>query len=596
MTSPFNLVPIKKMIFRPVVFLAAALILSPFSAAHAATASLMLTPASGSYQVGDSFSVNTIVSCSGAAINAAEGLLRFNPNELTVVSVSKSGSIFTLWTADPSFSNTAGTINFGGGLQSGFNGASGKILTIKFMAKSAASARVDFGSGSVLAADGMGTDILSSKEGGIYTITPKTTPVTPKEEIPPVSSSVEKPLANPQIGLPKMLIVKSNTHPSPDEWYANNSPEFFWDVPTSVNSIRMSIDQQPDSAPSKIYAADITSKKIDNLSDGVWYFHIQAGNDAGWGPISHRKVMIDTKAPEPFEVTVDNGGDPTDPAPQLRFKTTDTTSGIAYYELKIGSGDKLIITPNQLKDDTYKTAAQTPGLTTVIVKAFDFAKNTAVATMDATIQPLTAPKIDPLPKSMREGDLLTVRGSSEYPQAKIELFVKKDGEEVSMQEVDTDGRGNWDSVYQKSLNRGAYKIWAEVIDSRAARSLPSQEVTLAVLPPVFVRIGTIVIDYFGVFMLLIGLVLIFAIIVCVALILIAATRRRLRSKTENLAKQIFAAFDSLRQKLRDQIEYLDGKSGLSKSEKVIYDNLKKALDDSEKIISKEIKDVEKDLK
>ena len=43
------------------------------------------------------------------------------------------------------------------------------------------------------------------------------------------------------------------------------------------------------------------------------------------------------------------------------------------------------------------------------------------------------------------------------------------------------------------------------------------------------------------------------------------------------------------------IEYLDGKPGITKDERQVRDKLKEALDISEEFISKEIKDVEKEL-
>ncbi|MCH8148631.1 MAG: sulfatase-like hydrolase/transferase [Planctomycetes bacterium] len=40
----------------------------------------------------------------------------YDPNKIEVVSISKAGAIFSLWTQDPSFSNAVGSVTFGGGL------------------------------------------------------------------------------------------------------------------------------------------------------------------------------------------------------------------------------------------------------------------------------------------------------------------------------------------------------------------------------------------------------------------------------------------------------------------------------------------------
>jgi len=55
------------------------------------------------------------------------------------------------------------------------------------------------------------------------------------------------------------------------------------------------------------------------------------------------------------------------------------------------------------------------------------------------------------------------------------------------------------------------------------------------------------------------------------------------------------AFKALREEVQEQIEYLDGKPGLTPSEEKVRDKLKEAIEISEKFIEKEIKDIEKEL-
>ena len=78
--------------------------------AVAEAATLRLSPATGGYTAGSTFTVQVVINTEGAGVNAAEGTLSFNPSELSVVSVSRGASIFNLWTQEPSFSNGAGTI------------------------------------------------------------------------------------------------------------------------------------------------------------------------------------------------------------------------------------------------------------------------------------------------------------------------------------------------------------------------------------------------------------------------------------------------------------------------------------------------------
>ena len=85
---------------------------------RAQEASFYLSPASGNYRVGETFSVTLFINTQGVSINASQAKIIFPPEKLKVTNISKSGSIFTLWVQEPIFSNEKGEISFGGGLPS----------------------------------------------------------------------------------------------------------------------------------------------------------------------------------------------------------------------------------------------------------------------------------------------------------------------------------------------------------------------------------------------------------------------------------------------------------------------------------------------
>ena len=102
----------------------AILILGSFAYAEVTlAATLSVSPGTGVYQSGTTFTAKVVVNTQGDPINAADGSLKFNPQELSVVSVNRSSSIFNLWVTEPAFSNSAGTISFSGGLPSGYTGS-----------------------------------------------------------------------------------------------------------------------------------------------------------------------------------------------------------------------------------------------------------------------------------------------------------------------------------------------------------------------------------------------------------------------------------------------------------------------------------------
>src|SRR3989338_8837245 len=119
-------------------------------------------------------------------MNAASGVISFSSDKLEVASLSKTGSIFSLWVQEPSFSNSAGTVNFEGiALNPGFTGASGKLISINFKVKSVGDAPLTFSSGSVLANDGKGTNILANLGSGLFSVSaPTVGPQAPESTTP----------------------------------------------------------------------------------------------------------------------------------------------------------------------------------------------------------------------------------------------------------------------------------------------------------------------------------------------------------------------------------------------------------------------------
>ena len=161
------------------LFLLAFLFLIVPAMTYAAT--LNVSPKSGTYHVGETFSV-AVSTSSPAAMNAASGTLNFSTNTMQLLSVSKAASIFSFWVQEPSFSNQAGTASFEGVvLPPGFTGNLGKLITYTFKVKKVGTGTVKLTNGTVLADDGNGTELFTGANSGTYTFTPAVvaTPVAP---------------------------------------------------------------------------------------------------------------------------------------------------------------------------------------------------------------------------------------------------------------------------------------------------------------------------------------------------------------------------------------------------------------------------------
>lgn len=149
---------------------------------HVLAADLSLSPASGNYNVGESFSVRLRVSSPGSSINAVSTSINFSNDTIALSSISKSGSIITLWPVEPSFVNQAGSASIDGVAISGFTGSSGTVVTLNFRAVKEGPAYVRLSGASVLANDGNGTNVLQGSSGASFLVVKKEiTPTEPKE-------------------------------------------------------------------------------------------------------------------------------------------------------------------------------------------------------------------------------------------------------------------------------------------------------------------------------------------------------------------------------------------------------------------------------
>lgn len=335
--------------------------------------SLYLSPSSGKVSVGETFSLVLRVNTGGVAVNAAEGSIIFNQRELSVTSISRSGSIFSIWAAEPRFSNAEGTIEFAGGIPNpGYSGANGLLLTINFRAKAATTIKgfteIVLVSGSVLANDGEGTNILASLGKATYYINPS------GGSVPPVDAS-------PAISQPTLIAISSTTHPDQGKWYSNINPEFKWELPDGIDAVSYLITDNPTSNPGAIPDGLVAGVKFNNIENGVNYFHLRFRENGAWGPISHFKFQVDSKPPQEFNVLIvdDNSNEP-----KLTFESRDDLSGIDHYEIKIDTNDWLMI-DKSVAGKPYGLIIKGYGKHQVMIKAVDGAGNSTTASAMVTI-------------------------------------------------------------------------------------------------------------------------------------------------------------------------------------------------------------------
>ena len=308
------------------------------SSAHAAT--LYFSPSTKTVSVGQTFIVTIVVSSADQSMNAASVDVVFPSDKLHVLSLSKTNSIMDLWVQNPTFSDAPGggdVLAQGIVLTPGFTGANGEVLNIVFQAIAQGTASVSFSSGSVLANDGNGTNILSSMARATYTIVP----AIPAASAPVIVAPVQRPSAPTPAPAITTITVGSIPMTEDDLWYSLNSIQYQWNIPAGADGVWYTLATSSNvTPPATASATQQTNNAYDlsSLNDGIWYFLLATENNGVWSPAVVKTLRLDRTPPEPFTITrTDN--DPANTQPTFIWSTTDDLSGLSHYETKIGDGD-----------------------------------------------------------------------------------------------------------------------------------------------------------------------------------------------------------------------------------------------------------------
>lgn len=279
------------------------------------------------------------------------------------MSISKNQSIISLWVQEPSFSNTAGTVNFEGiVLNPGFIGTNAKVATINFRVKQPGIAPLSFASGEILANDGQGTDILSKLGTAQFSLIEETS----------TEDSSEVLQSSDTLNTGIVPIIESLTHPV-DAWSSQTSGIFKFILPADAVSMRLLLDDKERSTPTVVYEPPVDSREIPDLKEGISYLHLQYKNENGWSPILHYKILIDTHFPESFSIVEVGQG-------VFKFDAKDPLSGIAYFKIQIDDGEEIQFIDT--KDHIYTAPFGHAGEHSLKVKAFDKAGNYTFAHVD----------------------------------------------------------------------------------------------------------------------------------------------------------------------------------------------------------------------
>ena len=564
----------------------AVVLLGFFTTSFAEAATLSITPGTGVYSANNTFTVRVQVNTSGQPINAADGTISYNPRELSVISVNRTSSIFNLWVEEPSFSNATGRVSFSGGLPSGYTGTNGNIMSITFRAVGSGSSRVNFASGSVLANDGRGSNVLTDMNGAAFTIQSAISAPEPEviEYIAPANT-------------PSRPVITSSTHGDTTKWHNSNRAELTWVLPSDVTGVRTLLNDNPTSVPTQVYENPISSITLSDLDEGISYFHLQFRNAEGWGRVNNYRLAVDTGPPENMIISLPVEADLSSPNQVLQVLTEDEMSSVNKYSIVLNGNEPFDYT-DESGSSTIKLTGLEPGPQSVIIEAFDEAGNKVVGTFTFTIKAFEKPIFTDYPTEINDQVIPVIKGTTR-PNSIVTVRLSRPGAETVNYEVSSDDKGVFNFIPEGTLSVGVYELTAVAVDEYGARSTMSEVVRIAVQQPGFIKVGTYIINILSVLIPLIILLVFLVIGIWYLIIFSRRFRKTVRVESQEALEILNKEFGLLQLELKDQQEQMESSRKTNKLTKAESDTIavmQDALKNSKLKVQKEISDIQKLVK
>lgn len=447
----------KRWIFVIAVILGQLLTNLPVPAVHAANASYYFSPSTVNINVGQSATVSLYIS-TDSAINSGSGIIVLPTTYASATATSKSGSIFTLWTTEPSISGSS--INFGGGLANpGYTGSSGRVISFTVKGKAEGTGLITLNSGQILANNGLGTNLFSGSSNATINVTRT------------VSGAA----------------IASETHPDQSKWYSAPDAKLSWSNPSGVSSYSYTLSKPGSDTVSRDNVSG-NNTEFKALTDGVWTFKLTTKYSDGKSAQTTFTIQIDTVAPTKPTVAV-SVKDPKDQYPKFEISSTDETSGVDYYEITLDNSQ-----PIRAIENPYTLPKQLPGNHSYKIVAIDRAGNKSeVASGSYFIEGVPGPTITSSPAYVAMLQPITLKGTALYGSI-VQIYIDdkqvfeflvsenlSDQQERKPGGYKADEEVEWQITIELSLRSGAKTIYATQTTSEGNDSFKSNSVTVRIL-------------------------------------------------------------------------------------------------------------------
>lgn len=344
-----------------------------------ASSTLSLSPASGTYTVDETIPVRVLVQ-SPDKLAAVEATLEFDPKLVSIDIISTSQDVS--WVVTPTVDG--GVLRYSGMVKKDAPLAL-ELMSLEVHALRPGKPELRFTSGaSTVAADGSGGNTLGHITQASFDVAPKQGFASERTDAATSSGEV--------LGASDAATLTIGSKEITDEsaWYALNDATMFWTLPHGVQNVLVGLSSKSEDVGYKSVSSGTTTRKITDLDEGEWYFHITP--DGGTVKDSaHFRIAIDRTAPIMGTTTEVERADKHDPNIAFALNATDTLSGVANYEFIIDTG-----TPMRYADDgshVYHFRSSVFGQHDLTIAALDKAGNRSEQKVKFEVTPLQKPTL-----------------------------------------------------------------------------------------------------------------------------------------------------------------------------------------------------------
>jgi len=267
-----------------------------------------LNPTSGIFSRGNEQKIQVIITTGGENINAFDASLSLDPRLADIVGIDTKDSFCSKgFLVDKKIDKAKGTVDVSCVVPNP-DSQNGPIVAFTLSVLPKTIGRVDItfdDSSTILANDGLGTNVLRQAIGGSYqTILPL------KNNTAPIS------------------FIFSPSHPDPAEWYNSNSVDVLWQA-SSAKNFAYSLDSSS-TTPSLTNMQKTRNTEITiNAPEGINYFHLSTTDEKGKlvDSLSY-PLKIDNTPPSIPSVSLSGTVIQPNEVVRITFSSSDALSGL----------------------------------------------------------------------------------------------------------------------------------------------------------------------------------------------------------------------------------------------------------------------------